>query len=496
MVSVDPSFSRRASDTKKWRLPALLFLKQNLSQIPSKRLLKVAIPLICGDVLVAVICMLVVDLLIGNLIVRPGTAIDHTFVLGLLIACLFGFGLYRRDIADPIKRLRRRVLAIIAFVVVVLILGLPHAVAWQNSFFNITYAAVFMVVSFYVELYVRGRLSELGLWELPASITGPVRIAGDLCGGLNREPELRLGQAEHLVDPDKSFGSDCNSSAVPVWASRPDLDRLGVTPVIDVMKSTGQQIHLDDSYETDALVSQPISSPFTSSLLVKQPPLGSFPAIQLADPMRSRQSPFYPWIKRTFDLLASFIIGLFSLPIIGALFVIMKIFFDGPVLFAQKRVGKKGRTISVFKIRSMHIDAEARLKEHLEKNPSARIEWERYFKLRDDPRVLGWLGKFIRRSSIDELPQLWNIIRGDMSLVGPRPFPSYHLNGFDLDVRKKRASVLPGLTGLWQISARSDGDTIAQQTEDLFYVDHQSIWLDLYIMLMTVPAVLRARGAR
>jgi len=150
----------------------------------------------------------------------------------------------------------------------------------------------------------------------------------------------------------------------------------------------------------------------------------------------------------------------------------------------------------VLKVRSMYQDADERLEAHLASNPDAKREWERNFKLRNDPRILPYIGKIIRKSSIDELPQLWNVACGSMSLVGPRPLPEYHLNGFDREFQEVRSTVQPGLTGLWQVSDRSDGDLETQKSQDLFYIRNRSLWMDLYIILQTVPAVLSARGAR
>jgi lipopolysaccharide/colanic/teichoic acid biosynthesis glycosyltransferase len=184
-----------------------------------------------------------------------------------------------------------------------------------------------------------------------------------------------------------------------------------------------------------------------------------------------------------------------ALPIIAAMTIAIKVIDPGPAFYTQRRIGQNGRQIPVFKIRSMYVDAEQRLEEYLSANPAARDEWQRFFKLKDDPRVLPGIGKFIRRNSLDELPQLLNVMRGDMSIVGPRPFPSYHLDSFDPQFNRERRSVPPGLTGLWQVTSRSNGDLAIQQTQDLFYIRNWSVWLDLYVLLQTPLAVFSRKGA-
>jgi lipopolysaccharide/colanic/teichoic acid biosynthesis glycosyltransferase len=179
--------------------------------------------------------------------------------------------------------------------------------------------------------------------------------------------------------------------------------------------------------------------------------------------------------------------------VLAALWI--KLSSRGPAFYQQMREGMSGRRIPVWKLRTMYTDGEGLLEDWLEKHPEDREQWRRYFKLRHDPRVLPIIGPLLRRTSLDELPQLWNVLRGDMSLVGPRPLPDYHLQRFTSEFRTLRTRVLPGLTGLWQVSARSEGDVNVQEALDTYYIRNWSPWLDLYILARTVTAVLLGRGA-
>lgn len=167
----------------------------------------------------------------------------------------------------------------------------------------------------------------------------------------------------------------------------------------------------------------------------------------------------------------------------------------GPVFFTHAREGLSGKPLQILKLRTMYRDAEKRLETLLRTDPAIRTEWETSFKLKKDPRVLPIIGHALRSSSFDELPQLANVIFGDMAIVGPRPFPEYHLKAMDGKFREKRRSITPGLTGLWQVSARSDADIKHQQQLDEFYIDNRSLWFDWHILIRTIPAVYRRNGA-
>jgi len=198
-------------------------------------------------------------------------------------------------------------------------------------------------------------------------------------------------------------------------------------------------------------------------------------------------------LKRWLDISAILLMSPVVLPVMGVIAMAIRMDSFGPILITQRRVGRHGRSFRMWKFRSMVVDAEARLARHLASDPAAREEWEANQKLRSDPRVTP-LGKLLRRSSLDELPQLWNVLRGEMSLVGPRPIVRDEVERYH-KVYPLYTQSRPGLTGLWQVSGRSNISYARRIVLDQIYIRRWSIGMDLKILLRTVPAVLFGRGA-
>jgi len=198
----------------------------------------------------------------------------------------------------------------------------------------------------------------------------------------------------------------------------------------------------------------------------------------------------YPILKRAVDILGS-LFGMVAIsPLLAAVAVAIKLEDPrGPVIFSQTRIGKDGKPFKIYKFRSMCVDAEEKLKKMRDRNDISGP----MFKIKDDPRITR-VGKFIRKTSIDELPQFFNVLKGEMSLVGPRPSSIWEVDQYTSH-DKKRLAVTPGCTGLWQISGRNELGFHEMLELDLAYIEKKCIWFDLRIMLKTVKIMIYSKGA-
>lgn len=220
--------------------------------------------------------------------------------------------------------------------------------------------------------------------------------------------------------------------------------------------------------------------------------LGSTLAIEYANNLLVPHNKF---LKRTMDIVVGIVGIIIAAPVIALSLAVTILSSPGPAMYYQERRGFRGKHFRMPKIRTMHRDAEAQLAEHLNADAALRSDWQSQFKLKDDPRIVPYVGSFLRRLSLDELPQLVSVVRGDMSLVGPRPLPEYHLEALSSRVRELRTEVRPGITGLWQVSGRSSSTIGEQEARDEYYIRNWTVWLDLYLMGKTVGAVISGRDA-
>jgi undecaprenyl-phosphate galactose phosphotransferase len=200
------------------------------------------------------------------------------------------------------------------------------------------------------------------------------------------------------------------------------------------------------------------------------------------------------FLKRTIDIVLSALLLVLLSPFLIAIALIIKLTSKGPVFFSHERVGERGKLFKVLKFRSMYPDAQERLAKLLQNDPKAKEEWERTRKLKNDPRVTP-IGRFLRKTSLDELPQLINVLKGEMSLVGPRPVTKEEIEKYYGEFAQFYYMVKPGITGLWQVSGRNNLDYAARVKLDTWYVSNWSLWLDLMILVKTIKAVLKKEGA-
>ncbi|HUS06535.1 MAG TPA: exopolysaccharide biosynthesis polyprenyl glycosylphosphotransferase [Bryobacteraceae bacterium] len=414
---------------------------------------------------------------------------------GLLIIPLayYFVGLYPGYGMSEVQRLKKRVGAtVLAFV---LLLGWDYIFQermWSRGILlaTLVFALVFPPVAV---SYIRHWLTKLGWCGAPVLILGASRTGALVARTLREQPSLGFVPVAFFDDDPSKWHSDIEGLKVLgplagalsfparvriVVLAMPGVDRERLTALVHGL-SFPHIIVIPDWFGIQ-------------SLWIEARDLGGVLGLEINKNLLLGQNRM---LKHTLDYALAIPLALVCFPLILFLAGLIRLVSPGSPFYSQTREGAGGRRIQIWKLRTMHRNAEQLLDQYLEEHPCERAHWERHFKLTKDPRILPWIGRFLRRTSLDELPQLWNVLKRDMSLVGPRPFPYYHQESFRPVFRNLRCSVLPGLTGLWQVSARGDGDLEKQELFDTYYIRNWSLWLDLYILGRTVEAVLFAKGA-
>jgi Undecaprenyl-phosphate galactose phosphotransferase WbaP len=408
-------------------------------------------------------------------------------------------GLYPGAGMGPIEELRRLTLiSVSVYLIVVLEMFLmQNGVAQPRGIFLLSLVATLVFVPTARGL-LRTFVAEKPWWGVPVLVLGAGKTGRLLVKRLRRQADYGFKVIACLDDDSSKHGHHPDITVYGPLSEAPYLaKRLNINHVLIAMPG----LHPNELRPILSRYARTFRNVLVvpnlfglSSLGLSTHDLGGMVSIHAK---QNLLLPFNRFVKRFLDLVLVLPLLILALPIIAlaALWIMIISRGKGSPFYAQEREGYKGKRIKVWKMRTMYPNAEELLKEHLKTHPKSKTEWETFYKLKDDPRILPGIGSLLRKTSLDELPQLWNILRGDMSLVGPRPFPYYHLECFNDEFRTLRCSVLPGLTGLWQVSARADGDIALQEELDSYYIRNWSPWLDIYLLAHTPKAVLLGKGA-
>lgn len=347
-----------------------------------------------------------------------------------------------------------------------------------------------LCIARFVRRKIMKRLHLHGVFLTPILIAGSGTHIDEVARVLQREKWIGYSIRGAVTDDQVS----ATSLGVPVLGSLSELpellDSTGVASVVFAEGSFDSATEFRrfawQLEESDVQVALAPTLADVSAERLEFRPLAGLPLVDVGRPTAAKS---LRWLKRTADIIGSAVALILAFPVLLVAMIAIKLEDRGPVFFRQRRVGLHGEEFDCLKLRSMCVDAEARLAALQSQNEGAGV----LFKMKDDPRITR-VGKFIRRYSIDELPQLWNTMVGDMSLVGPRPALPKEVALYDSDTRR-RLRVRPGLTGLWQVSGRSSLSWEDTVRLDLYYVDNWSFVQDIMILLKTAKAVIGSDGA-
>jgi Undecaprenyl-phosphate galactose phosphotransferase WbaP len=415
--------------------------------------------------------------------------------LGLFIAAFAAFGLYQGSGLNPVEELRLATLGI----------TLVYALLGAASFF-LRAAELYSRLAFIVALIlsllfvplaraiIRGLFSRAAWWGVPVVILGAGETGKIIAQNLQKQPGLGLKLVAFLDDDPSKHGELEKIPVIGGLELAPILaEQYGVRHALLAMPGAKRERLLEIIEDYGAFFPRLYLVPDllgVASLWASAKDYGGLLALEVR---QNLLQPLSKRVKRTMDL----VLVLLALPLLLPLTIFIAIAIclesKGSVFFTQERIGRGGKPFRAYKFRSMVQNAEHVLQTALEQNTTLREEWTKDQKLRHDPRVtkIGWL---IRKTSLDEMPQLWNVLLGEMSLVGPRPIVQNEISRYG-EAFKLYTKVTPGLTGMWQVNGRNNTTYAERVRFDAYYARNWSVWLDIYILARTFRAVIRAEGA-
>ncbi len=414
-------------------------------------------------------------------------------LLGLFLVAFASYGLYPGIVITPVSELRKTTEAS-TLVFLVLAAGtfvMRHRMTYSRTVFLVAWLGVVLLIPL-ARACVRRQAGRRDWWGYPVVIFGSGRIAEKIVFRLQQHPEHGL-RPFAVLGGTRTIG---DISGVPLaggFERAPEFVRLGITHALIAMSD---KVHWQFAakIESEAKLFPNIivvpDMPEMSSLLVETRDCCRMFALQTRNNLLLRGPQL---AKRIFDVLSSIVGGGVLLPLGILIGIAIRIDSPGSATYAQRRIGRGGKPFSVRKFRTMVTNADGLLFAHLRSHPAEAEEWKRDHKLRNDPRVTR-VGRILRRTSLDELPQLWNVFTGHMSLVGPRPIVESEIHKYGDDFQLY-TQVVPGLTGMWQVSGRNNTSYEDRVELDSYYVRNWSPWLDVYLLARTLPVVFKGEGA-
>jgi Undecaprenyl-phosphate galactose phosphotransferase WbaP len=496
LQTVESRPQSRAADNE-WRKPRRAHAIEPSGDGPDFiRALLAAAPLAAGDILATLASFGVAWLVTHGLwpdATMDVAALGAGFVIAVCLANL-GVGLYPGWGLGPVGEIRLVGLAVALVAAVFMTVSLLDS--RLNVPLQLTIAATCALLLTGLPLgraVTRTLFGRFAWWGQPVLVVGECANAAMVHSLLESNPRLALRPLGIVGDwREEDHGSPPPRLLAPLIQLRAVTRRLGnpwllvVTPVGSNEAPTRLVAGLGIHGHRYTLISGPVASPAILSRARDCLELSGFryPLGGLG---------FSRFAKRAIDIVLAIAAGLLLTPLLLLLAIFVRLSSPGPVFYRQERIGRRGERFAMWKFRTMTANADRVLQSYLDANPQLREEWNRDHKLQNDPRVTR-IGRWMRKTSLDELPQLWNVLRGDMSLVGPRPIVAAEIDKYGARF-EDLCSVPPGVTGLWQVSGRND-TTYAERIElDSYYARHWSVWLDLYILIVTVKVVLFRQGA-
>lgn len=405
-------------------------------------------------------------------------------------------GLYPGHGLDQVEELRRQTLALLATLSIIVVFAFASQVDDSLSrIFLFAWAFGLLFAAPITRSLVKWAIMRVGLWRKPVMVVGAEEAGARLLKVLQKE--WRLGLKPVGVFDDRVTPAEGTLEDVPYGGTLTDAMTMAqeyrVDTAIFAMPQMGRE-HLMELVNLASgsfryVVVMPDLDGITNSAVVARDFAGNC-GVEIKHDL------LFPWArrsKRILDLLLTLVGGIVISPLLLTIILLVKLDSRGPVFYGHRRLAEGGKHFKCWKFRTMHTNAERLLDDLLQRNPELQAEWEQNFKLRNDPRVTR-IGRFLRKTSLDELPQLWNVLRGEMSLVGPRPIVDAEISRYGT-IYETYKRIRPGMSGFWQVSGRSETDYAERVKLDAYYVHNWSMWLDLVILARTVRSVILGRGA-